>query len=67
MNIPVRAARQALPLDRVMEPDDPIELLDRLSLMMRGMLLDPAIPDHTKEALRSAIADAERTIENHVG
>jgi hypothetical protein len=50
-----------------MEPDDPIELLERLSLMMRGMLLDPAIPDHAKEALRSAIADAERTVEEHTG
>ena len=50
-----------------MEPDDPIELLDRLSLMMRGMLLDPAIPDHTKGALRSTVADVVLNRPFHVG
>jgi hypothetical protein len=46
---------------------DPIEMLDRLALMMRGMCMDPAIPDHAKEALRNAIDDAEKVVEEHAG
>lgn len=46
---------------------DPIELLDRIALMMRGMTLDPAIPEHAKQALRRAIEDAEKVVEDHVG
>lgn len=45
---------------------DPIELLEKIALMMRGMTMDPAIPDHTKEALRSAIDDAEKVVEEDV-
>jgi hypothetical protein len=44
---------------------DPIEMLDRLALMMRGMCMDPAIPNHAKDALRAAIDDAEKVIEEH--
>lgn len=44
---------------------EPVELLDKLALMMRGMTMDPAIPDHAKEALQAAIKEAEDAVAEH--
>ena len=33
--------------------------------LMRGMLLDPTIPDHAKEALRSKIKELEDIIDEN--
>lgn len=37
-------------------------LLDNTSLMLRGMLLDPAIPEHAKAAMLNKITDLEDAI-----
>lgn len=36
-----------------------LEMLDRTALMLRGMTMDPAIPEHAKEAMRARIKDLE--------
>jgi uncharacterized protein (UPF0147 family) len=36
-----------------------IELMESTANMLRGMTMDPAIPAHAKEAMRSRIANLE--------
>ena len=40
------------------------ELIDQTALMLRGMMMDPAIPKHAKEALVSRIEKLEAVIED---
>lgn len=35
--------------------DDCIDLLESIEYMLRGMTLDPSIPEHAKESMRSKI------------
>ena len=45
--------------DARVRDEEALALLDRTALMMRGMTMDPAIPPHAKDALRSRITDIE--------
>ena len=43
-----------------------VQLLENTANMLRGMTMDPAIPAHAKEAMRSKIAELESAAENGV-
>jgi len=52
-----------------MEQDEVFEELkstiEGASNFMRGMLFDPEIPDHAKEAMREKISDLEKILFKH--
>ena len=43
-----------------------LQLLESTANMLRGMTMDPAIPEHAKEAMRAQIATLEATVERHL-
>jgi hypothetical protein len=48
------------------EAEEALDLLDKTACMLRGMTLDPAIPEHAKEAMRSRIQQIEAFVGEHV-
>jgi uncharacterized protein Yka (UPF0111/DUF47 family) len=47
--------------------DELLELMEETANMLRGMTLDPAIPEHAKSAMRAKIAVLEAAVASHVG
>lgn len=43
-----------------------LEQAEKTANMLRGMTMDPAIPNHAKEAMRLKITEIENTVENYV-
>jgi len=39
-----------------------LQLLEDTANMLRGMTMDPAIPAHAKEAMRSRISELEKAV-----
>lgn len=42
-----------------------LELIQNTAYMLRGMTMDPAIPKHAKDAMRSRITELEAAVEKH--
>ena len=49
-----------------MVPDELIELIESTANMLRGMTLDPAIPEHAKDAMRHHIDVLETAVEKYL-
>lgn len=43
-----------------------LQLLEKTASMLRGMTMDPAIPAHAKEAMRSRISELEAAVTKHL-
>ena len=43
-----------------------VSLMEDTANMLRGMTMDPAIPDHAKEAMRSRFAELEAMVETAI-
>lgn len=50
-----------------MNTEEIYELIDSAANMLRGMTLDPAIPEHAKEAMRHRIQTLEEALEKLEG
>jgi hypothetical protein len=44
------------------QQEQALDLLETTALMLRGMTLDPAIPEHAKGAMRSRIQSIEEFV-----
>ncbi len=42
-----------------------LKTIDETACMLRGMTMDPAIPKHAKEAMRSKVTELEALVEAH--
>lgn len=47
-----------------MNQESLIELLESTANMLRGMCMDPAIPQHAKQALWIRVANLDRAVES---
>ena len=43
-----------------------LQLMENTANMLRGMTMDPAIPEHAKGAMRTTIADLEAAVEKNL-
>lgn len=41
-----------------------LQLMENTANMLRGMTMDPAIPEHAKDAMRLQIAELEAAVES---
>lgn len=48
------------------EPDESYDMANSTALMLRGMTLDPAIPEHAKEAMRLRVDQLEAFAEKRI-
>lgn len=44
--------------------EEVLQLMERTANMLRGMTMDPAIPEHTKDAMRERIKMLDAAIES---
>lgn len=51
------------PQEKEYSMEDLLQLLESTAYMLRGMTLDPSIPEHAKEAMRHRIELLEGTVE----
>ena len=42
-----------------------LQLMENTANMLRGMTMDPAIPEHAKDAMRLQIAELEAAVEKN--
>lgn len=43
-----------------------LQLMENTANMLRGMTMDPAVPAHAKDAMRSQIAELEAAVEKNL-
>ncbi len=46
--------------------DELLQMIENTANMLRGMTMDPAIPEHAKEAMRSRIVELERAVDENL-
>ena len=47
-------------------PEEALVMLEETANLLRGMTMDPTIPKHAKDAMRSSIAKLEAAVQKHL-